>query len=87
MPRDLRGYWRDNLRLIRWLLAVWGVVSLGFGILLVEPLNHLRIGRLPLGFWIAQQGSIFIFVALIFLYGWRMDRLDRKHHVRDEDAP
>lgn len=77
------AYWRANLRLIGILLAVWALVSYGFGILLVEWLNTWRIGDLPLGFWFAQQGSIYVFVVLIFVYAWRMDRLDRKHGVNE----
>ncbi len=76
-----RGYWRANLRLIGVLLSVWAVVSLGFGVLLVEPLNRITLGRLPLGFWFAQQGSIYVFVVLIFVYAWRMDALDRRFGV------
>ena len=74
-----QDYWRANKALIRNLLIAWAVVSIGFGILLVEPLNVLPLGRLPLGFWIAQQGSIFVFVILIFIYAIQMDKLDRKH--------
>ena len=76
-----RKYWRANLRLIGILLAVWAVVSLVFGILLIEPLNTFTIGRVPLGFWFAQQGSIYFFVVLIFVYAWRMETLDRRYGV------
>ncbi len=62
-------------------MAIWAVVSLGFGVLLVEPLNRITLGRLPLGFWFAQQGSIYVFVVLIFVYAWRMDALDRRFGV------
>lgn len=79
-----RSYWRDNLRLIGVLLSIWALVSIGGGILFVEWLNRFHLGKLPLGFWIAQQGSIYVFVVLIFVYAWRMDRLDREHHVEDE---
>lgn len=79
-----RTYWQDNLRLVGMCLAVWFVVSFGFGILLVDQLNQVRVGGFPLGFWFAQQGSIYVFVALIFFYAWRMNSLDRKHRV-DED--
>ena len=72
-----RAYWRANTTLIRNLLIVWALVSLGCSILLIQPLNMLRIGSLPLGFWMAQQGSILIFVVLIFIYAIRMDKLDR----------
>ncbi len=75
------AYWRANERLIKTLLLIWGVVSLGLSILFVEPLNRLSLGRVPLGFWMAQQGSIYVFVALIFYYAWRMDRLDDDHGV------
>ena len=78
---DRQAYWRANLRLIVVLLAVWALVSFGFGILLVDRLNTWQIGRLPLGFWFAQQGSIYIFVILIFFYAWRMDKLDRRYGV------
>ncbi|MCG8407835.1 MAG: DUF4212 domain-containing protein [Phycisphaerales bacterium] len=78
---DKRAYWRANLRLIVALLAIWALVSYGFGILFVERLNAWQIGELPFGFWFAQQGSIYVFVVLIFVYAWRMDRLDRKHGV------
>lgn len=75
--KDRRAYWRANLALIRNLLLVWGAVSLGCGILLVQPLNTLQMGKVPLGFWMAQQGSIFTFVILIFIYARQMDKLDR----------
>ncbi|PSB03453.1 DUF4212 domain-containing protein [Merismopedia glauca CCAP 1448/3] len=63
----------------RQLLIVWALVSLGFSILFVEPLNGFRIGNLPFGFWMAQQGSIYVFVALIFIYAIQMDKIDRKY--------
>ena len=75
------AYWRANLRLIGVLLAIWALVSLGCGVLLVERLNAYSIGAVPLGFWFAQQGSIYVFVVLIFVYAWRMDVLDRRFGV------
>ncbi len=78
-----RAYWRANVRLIVVLLTIWAVVSYGCGILFVEQLNRLSIGNLPLGFWFAQQGSIYVFVILIFVYAWAMDRLDRKYGVAE----
>ena len=75
----LRAYWRANTALIRNLLIVWGFVSLGCSILFVPLLNHISFGRVPLGFWMAQQGSIFTFVILIFIYAIQMDKLDRKY--------
>ena len=77
------GYWRANSRLILVLLAIWGFVSIGCSILLVEPLNRFLIGNLPAGFWFAQQGSIFVFVVLIFVYAFAMDRLDKQHDVEE----
>jgi len=74
-------YWRKNVSLIRWLLLVWFLVSLGAGILFVEPLNRISIGNLPFGFWMAQQGSIFVFVILILIYARRMDKIDHDHHA------
>ncbi len=79
-----RSYWRDNLRLVGLCLTVWFLVSFGFGILLVDVLDRVEIGGFRLGFWFAQQGSIYVFVALIFFYAWRMSALD-KHHGVDED--
>jgi putative solute:sodium symporter small subunit len=73
-----RIYWRKNLQYLAILLTIWFTVSFGFGILLVEPLDRIRIGGFGLGFWFAQQGSIYIFVILIFVYVWLMNRLDRK---------
>ena len=75
------AYWRANLSLMLKLLAVWFVSSYGLGILLVEPLNRFHLGGFPLGFWFAQQGSIYIFVVLILIYALRMDQLDREHGV------
>lgn len=74
-------YWRQNVRLIRWLLVVWFAVSLGAGILFVKPLNGISIGNLPFGFWMAQQGSIFVFVVLIYVYAKWMDKIDKSHHA------
>lgn len=77
------AYWCPNTALIRNLLIVWALVSLVFSILLVEPLNALRLGGLPLGFWMAQKGSILTFVVLIFIYAIQMDKLDRKYGIRN----
>jgi putative solute:sodium symporter small subunit len=84
--RDNAAYWRANLRLLMSLLVVWFVVSYGFGILLVDVLNRVRIPGtgFPLGFWFAQQGSIYVFVALIFVYVWRMNRLDAQFGVAED---
>ncbi|MEZ5558980.1 MAG: DUF4212 domain-containing protein [Pseudomonadales bacterium] len=82
---DPRGYWRANLKLGAVLLAIWFLVSFGFGILLVEPLNQIRFFGFKLGFWWAQQGSIYVFVVLIFVYAACMRRLDRKYGVHEDE--
>ena len=74
-------YWRKNLRLMAVLLVVWALVSFGAGILFVEPLNNVEVLGYPLGFWFAQQGSIIIFVVLIAIYVWRMDKLDAEYGI------
>lgn len=80
---NVRGYWIANMSLIGVLLAIWAAVSYGCGILFIEKLNEYKIGELPLGFWFSQQGSIFVFVVLIFIYAFSMDRLDRRFGVRE----
>ena len=80
---DRKKYWQSNLKLIGVLLAVWAFVSFGLSLLLAEWLNQWTLGQLPLGFWWAQQGSIVVFVLLVFVYAWRLDRLDQKHGVRE----
>ena len=79
-------YWRANLKLMALLLAIWFTVSFGFGILLVAPLNNIHLFGFKLGFWWAQQGSIYVFIILIFVYAAVMKRLDRKYGVDDQDA-
>jgi len=76
-------YWSENLRLIFICLVIWFAVSFGLGLLLVEPLNEIQLGGYKLGFWFAQQGSIYSFLALIFWYGAKMNKLDKKYHVED----
>jgi putative solute:sodium symporter small subunit len=82
---DRKEYWRRNLRLVAVCMAIWFVVSYLFGIILVEPLNNIRIGGYKLGFWFAQQGSIYVFVALIFFYAKRMNKLDREFGVHEDE--
>lgn len=74
-------YWRANERLIAKLLIVWALVSFGCSILFVELLNKITFFGVPFGFWMAQQGSIYVFVVMIFYYAWRMDQFDVSHHV------
>ena len=78
-----QAYWRSNLKLMAALLTVWALVSFGAGILFVEPLNNITFIGFPLGFWFAQQGSIITFLALVAIYVWRMDRLDKQHGVEE----
>ena len=78
-----KAYWRANLRLMAWLLSIWFAVSYGCGILFVDQLDRFQIGGFKLGFWFAQQGSIYVFVVLIFFYVWRMNRLDREYDVEE----
>jgi len=86
-PGDRPGdaYWRANLRLGAVLLAIWFLVSFGFGILLVEPLDSIPFFGFKLGFWWAQQGAIFVFVILIFVYAALMKRIDRRFDVHDDE--
>ena len=81
---DSGGYWRATIRLTLTLLAIWFAVSYGAGILLRDFLDQYSIGGAPLGFWFAQQGSIYVFVALIFFYASRMNKLDRKFDVHED---
>ncbi|WP_299459395.1 DUF4212 domain-containing protein [uncultured Microscilla sp.] len=82
--KNIKNYWKTNLRYLLVLLSIWFVVSYGFGILLVEPLNTIKLGGFKLGFWFAQQGSIFTFVILIFVYVRLMNKLDKKYEVDEE---
>lgn len=83
--RDDKAYWRANLKLVGLCLTIWFIVSYGFGILLVDVLNRFTVFGFKLGFWFAQQGSIFVFLLLIFYYARRMNALDRKFQVEEED--
>jgi putative solute:sodium symporter small subunit len=78
------NYWKANLRLVAICLAIWFVVSYLFGIILVDQLNAISIGGYQLGFWFAQQGSMYIFVILIFVYASRMNKLDKKFNVEED---
>ncbi len=81
-------YWKQNLRYLAILLAIWFLVSFGCGILWVEPLNQIRLGGFKLGFWFAQQGSIISFVILIVIYVNLMNRLDKRYGMApQEDDP
>jgi putative solute:sodium symporter small subunit len=82
-PEVARAYWRGNLKLLFVLMAIWFVESYGFGVLLVEPLNRIPLWGFKLGFWWAQQGSIYVFIALIFYYCRRMNRLEQTVDLDD----
>jgi putative solute:sodium symporter small subunit len=79
-----QAYWKANLKLVTLCLSIWFVVSYLFGIILVDQLNVIKIGGYQLGFWFAQQGSIYIFVILIFFYASRMNKLDRQFDVHED---
>ncbi len=76
-------YWRENLKLVFLCLVIWFIVSFGFGIFAVEWLNQFRMGGFKLGFWFAQQGSIYTFLLLIFFYVFQMNKLDKKYNLED----
>ena len=82
---DNQDYWKANIRLMLVLLAIWFTVSFGFGILLVEQLNQIAFFGFKLGFWWAQQGSIYVFIGLIFYYTYKMKKIDRQFGVSDDD--
>lgn len=77
-------YWKRNVRLMVILLSIWFVVSYLFGIVLVTPLNAISLGGYKLGFWFAQQGSMYVFVALIFVYAAKMNALDKEFDVHED---
>ncbi|MFW2372919.1 MAG: DUF4212 domain-containing protein [Gammaproteobacteria bacterium] len=81
---DMAAYWKENLRLLAICLSIWFAVSFLFGIILVDVLNQIHIGGYPLGFWFAQQGSIYTFLVLIFFYARKMNILDRKYDVHED---
>lgn len=79
-----QAYWKRNLRLLLILLSIWFIVSYGCGILFADSLNAYKIGGFPLGFWFAQQGAIYVFVVLIFVYVYLMNRLDKEFDVDEK---
>jgi putative solute:sodium symporter small subunit len=83
-PENRAAYWSANLRLLITLLIIWFVVSYGFGIILVDVLNTISLGGYKLGFWFAQQGSMYTFLVLIFIYAMRMGQLDKKYDVHED---
>lgn len=81
--KNLQQYWRENIRYVGILLFIWFLASYGFGIFFKDALNNIRIGGAKLGFWFAQQGSIYVFVVLIFVYARLMGKLDEKYDVNE----
>jgi len=84
MSDNMKAYWKKNLRFLTILLSIWFLVSYGFGILFADALNSIRLGGFKLGFWFAQQGSIYVFVALIFIYVNWMNKLDKEYDVDEK---
>jgi len=84
MDERAKAYWKRNLTLVASLLTVWFIASYGFGILLVDQLNTIRIGGFQLGFWFAQQGSQYVFIILIFIYVFKMNKLDKEFQFDEE---
>ena len=84
MDSNSQGYWKATLGLLTRILIIWFAVSFGAGILFADALNGIKLGGYPLGFWFAQQGSIYTFVVMIFFYVWKMNQLDRKYDVHED---
>lgn len=84
LDKTASNYWKANLRIIGICMSIWALVSFGFGIILRPLLSGIRIGGTDLGFWFAHQGSILVFIALIFFYTWYMNRLDREYGVDEQ---
>lgn len=84
MTTQAQKYWKANLRIVFGCMVIWFIVSFGCGILFVDELNQFRLGGYKLGFWFAQQGSIYTFLVLIFFYEWRMNRLDKEYDVHED---
>lgn len=84
MDNQAQAYWSATLRLIGAVMFVWFIVSYGAGILFAPALNSISLGGYPLGFWFAQQGSMYVFVALIFIYAKKMDAIDRQFDVHED---
>ncbi len=82
-PEKAQAYWQENIRTILSLLVVWFIVSLGAGVLFINQLNAIEISGVKLGFWFAQQGSIYAFVILIFTYVYKMGKIDEKYGVSE----
>ena len=84
MQHDSSGYWKATLGLLTKILTVWFLVSFGAGILFAPLLNNISLGGYPLGFWFAHQGSMYVFIVLIFYYGKKMGEIDREYDVHED---
>lgn len=84
MKHDAQGYWQATLALLARVLVIWFLVSFGAGILFADWLNNFHLGGYPVGFWFAQQGSIYVFIALIFYYAKKMGDIDRRFDVHED---
>ncbi len=85
MKNKNQSYWKSNLKVVLSLLLVWFIASYGFGIIFSDFLDQIKIGGFKLGFWFAQQGSIFVFVIIIFIYVFLLNRLDKKHFSKSSE--
>ena len=83
--KNATAYWKENIKYLAILLSIWFIVSYGCGILFREALDEIRLGGFKLGFWFAQQGSIYTFVGLIFWYSSQMNKLDKKYDVEEQE--
>lgn len=82
-----KAYWSENIRLLSALMVIWFIVSFGAGIIFRDWLDQFSLGGYPLGFWFAQQGSIYIFIGLICFYSWKIHKIEQKYHVDDDQSP
>ena len=80
----LEAYWKANLKLIGILMAIWFLIGYVLPIMLVDVLNQIKLGGAPLGFWIAHQGSMYVFIILIFVYVWQMAKMDKEFDVEED---
>ena len=83
--QNAKAYWRENIRLLVTLMSIWFLVSFGAGILFRDFLDQFMLGGFPLGFWFAQQGSIYVFIVLIFYYAWKMHRIEQLYQLDDDE--
>ena len=85
MNKKNNSYWKSNLKILAFLMAIWFLASFGFGIIWSDALDEIQIWGFKLGFWFAQQGSIFVFVIIIFAYVYLLNRLDKKHFSNNSE--